>query len=272
MLGDIGDYIGATFGEVGHHPWQAAGALFGVPGWDPAIGGLFNNRPGGALLSPTGNFTSSAWHDMYQDNPNNTAGLDAFHRVNSIADVVAPMIAGGYAMGGGLGSQLGSMGGGGGLMGGGAGSSAGSSAMTLGPDISGSGGLFGVGSGMGGSTLPGTVAPEVASTSPYASAFGGTSMAYPFTMSGSGSSINPQMLQQAMSMMQQGQQRQQPQGQQMGGVSPQLSIGNPNMRPAAPLGPSMPYASFGNAGAGAGIGNPMGMAMQMLASKGLLNG
>jgi len=99
MLGDIGDYLGATFKEIGKHPLQAAGAALGVPGYDPFFGGLFNNHKGGALLSPTGNFTSSAWGEMYKDNPGNKGGLDTFHRINSIADVIAPMIAGGYASG-----------------------------------------------------------------------------------------------------------------------------------------------------------------------------
>lgn len=243
MLGDIGDYLGATFGEVGHHPWQAAGALFGVPGFDPAIGGLFNNRPGGALLSPTGNFTSSAWNDMYKDNPGNTAGLDAFHRVNSVADVIAPMIAGYY--GAGSAGLMGNGSSGGGLSGlfGGSGSGG---AATLGPDIQGSGSLFGIGSGMGGGTMTGTATPGLASASPFASAFGGTSMQYPFSLSGGASGFNPQMLQQGMSMMQQGQQHQ-PQGTS---VSPQLAFGNPSARAGTmPLGPSMPYSSFGGAGA-----------------------
>lgn len=99
-FGDIGAYLRATFGEIREHPWQAAGAALGVPGWDPAIGGTFNNRPGGALLSPTGNFTSSAWKDMYQNNPDAKDSLDTFHRLNSVADVIAPMIAGGGASGG----------------------------------------------------------------------------------------------------------------------------------------------------------------------------
>ena len=250
MLGDIGDYVGATFGEVGHHPWQAAGAALGVPGFDPAIGGLFNNRPGGALLSPTGNFTSSAWHDMYQDNPGNTAGLDAFHRVNSVADVVAPMIAGYYGAG-----SAGLMGNGGGGAGGGSGltglfGGGGSSATTLGPDIEGSGSLFGVGAGMGGSTMTGTAPAGLASASPYASAFGGASMQYPFTMQNS-PVISFDTIRQAMQMMQQQGQGQQNQQQRQQGLmgSPQLSIGNPVMRGASTIGPAMPYSTFNGAGA-----------------------
>lgn len=100
MLGDIGDYLGSIFGEVGHHPLQAAGAALGVPGYDPFFGGLLNNHKGGALLSPTGNFTSSAWNEMYQDNPNSTAGLNLFHGLNSAADVIAPSVAGAYGFGG----------------------------------------------------------------------------------------------------------------------------------------------------------------------------
>lgn len=109
LLDDVGDFAKATAGEIGHHPLQALGAALGVPGYDPFFGGLFNNHEGGALLSPTGNFTSSAWGEMYKDNPNATGGLDLFHRVNSIADIIAPAVAGGYASG-----ALG--GGGGGLL------------------------------------------------------------------------------------------------------------------------------------------------------------
>lgn len=239
MLGDIGDYLGATFGEVGKHPWQAAGAALGVPGFDPAIGGIFNNRPGGALLSPTGNFTSSAWGDMYKDNPNNTAGLDLFHRTNSIADVIAPMIAGGYASGG-----LGGGGGGfGGLMGGGSSSGAGT---TLGPDMAGSGGLFGVGSGMGMGAMPGTTAPELASASPYAGAFGGSSMAYPFSITPTSSMSIPQMMAQASSLMQQRNQQQQ---QGAAPVAPHaVAYGNPAVRNPS-IGQPTPYAQFSGAGA-----------------------
>lgn len=323
MLGDIGDYLGATLGEVGHHPWQAAGALFGVPGWDPAIGGLFNNRPGGALLSPTGNFTSSAWNDMYKDNPNNTAGLDAFHRVNSVADIVAPMMAGGYAMGGGLGGQLsgllgssspaGATWGGAsaspvtgsgiaGLFSPGAGAG-GLTGMFSGPAALGDSGLTGMvsasgpgsagmmggadmgsalgdaptglfsgllpGGGMSGTTS-GALGGGFSGMAAGAQGIGGTPAYSGLTGLGASNTIDPQMLQMASGMMQQGQQHQQPQGMSS---SPMLSIGNPSMRGSAPLGPSMPYAAFGNSGAGAPWGgNPMGMEMQMLASRGLLNG
>ncbi|MBU9259108.1 hypothetical protein KTD13_01940 [Burkholderia multivorans] len=112
FLGPIGDYVSSTFKEIGKHPLQAAGAALGVPGFDPAIGGTFNNHEGGALLSPTGNFTSSAWGEMYKDNPGAKSGLDMFHSVNKVADVVAPLMAGGYAMGSGIGTGSGTFGGG----------------------------------------------------------------------------------------------------------------------------------------------------------------
>jgi hypothetical protein len=150
MLGDIGDYIKATFGEIGHHPLQAAGAALGVPGYDPFFGGLFNNHQGGALLSPTGNFTSSAWNEMYKDNPNSTAGLDLFHKTNSIADVIAPIVAGGYGAGAASGSG-GFFGlGGSGASGGGA---SGLTGLFSGPAAVGDSGLTGTvsagGSGLG---------------------------------------------------------------------------------------------------------------------------
>ena len=86
-----------SLGEIASHPWQAAGAALGVPGYDPFFGGLFNNKPGGALISPTGNFTSSAWQDMYNRNPGDAGALNTFSGINSVADKVAPAIAGMYA-------------------------------------------------------------------------------------------------------------------------------------------------------------------------------
>ncbi|WP_155625844.1 hypothetical protein [Burkholderia vietnamiensis] len=136
FLGPIGDYVTSTFHEIGKHPLQAMGAALGVPGYDPAIGGTFNNHKGGALLSPTGNFSSSAWNEMYKDNPDKTSGLNTFHSVNKIADIIAPLIAGGYAAGSGIGTGSGTFGGG--LLGGGGGGSGGAA------------GLIGQGSGTGG--------------------------------------------------------------------------------------------------------------------------
>ncbi|BDC37924.1 hypothetical protein [Paraburkholderia terrae] len=164
MFGDIGDYVDSTFKEIGHHPLQALGALFGVPGYDPAIGGTFNNHKGGALLSPTGNFTSSSWDEMKADNPNHQAGLQEFGKVNKVADIIAPLIAGGYAAGGSLGGEIGSMfggsGGAGAALGGadGAGASLGTGGM---------GGLFGTSAGMTGGDVAGA---SVGSTSGLGSA------------------------------------------------------------------------------------------------------
>lgn len=163
MLGNIGDFVSSTFKEIGHHPLQALGAAFGVPGYDPAIGGTFNNHKGGALLSPTGNFTSSAWNEMYQDNPDKTSGLDMFHSINKVADVIAPMIAGGYAMGSGIGTGSGTFGGG--LLGGPAsvtGAGSGSSGGLLGstPQFAMPGGTSGVSmGGLGESGFAGSSGP-----------------------------------------------------------------------------------------------------------------
>lgn len=240
-LGNVLPFVQDTFGEIKSHPLQAMGAALGVPGYDPAIGGTFNNRPGGALLSPTGNFTSSAWQDMRNANPGDAGALNQFAGINSVADKIAPMIAGGYAMGGGLGSQLG------GLMGGGGTGASAAGGTTLGPNISGSGGLFGIGSGMGTGALPGTAAPELASASPYASAFGGSSMAFPFSMSsGAGASMNPQLLQQAMQMMQQ--RNQQQPGAQPASMPMPGAFGNAPVRGAS-IGQPMPYKSISMAGA-----------------------
>lgn len=106
LLGDVFGFVGDSANLIASHPLQAAGAAFGVPGYDPAIGGLLNNQPGGALISPTGNFTSSAWQNMYQNDPGNAGGLNLFNSVNGVADKIAPAVAGGFATGalGGIGS------------------------------------------------------------------------------------------------------------------------------------------------------------------------
>lgn len=260
MLGDIGDYLGATFGEVGQHPWQALGAAFGVPGFDPAIGGLFNNRPGGALLSPTGNFTSSAWNDMYKNNPGNTAGLDAFHKVNSAADIIAPIIAGGFASGALGGAGAASSGGGGagasglsgffggpaafgdsgltgtvsangsglsGLMGGDLSGSLGSAPTGLFSGLLPGGGMTGTSSGALGGGLSGSVAGM--------SPLGGA------TMGGFNFGSLGQLGQSLM-----GQKQQQPQQQQPQPVRP-FAFGNPHVSNGV-ISPQMPYAQFNGAG------------------------
>lgn len=96
-LGDAFDFVKDSVGEVFKHPGEALGAAFGVPGYDPFIGGLFNSDH--SLLSPTGNFTSSAWNDMYNDNPEDSGALGTFQGVNAVADKVAPALAGGFASG-----------------------------------------------------------------------------------------------------------------------------------------------------------------------------
>ncbi|HJQ13042.1 MAG TPA: hypothetical protein VJ840_18565 [Gemmatimonadaceae bacterium] len=206
-FGDIGDFVGSTFKEVGHHPLQALGAALGVPGYDPFFGGLFNNHKGGALLSPTGNFSSSAWDEMYKDNPNSTAGLDLFHKVNKVADVVAPMIAGAYgagsAFGGGNGISglLGSSGGGNGVLGG-------AGSFGLPESIEGGGPLTGVTAGLGSGTADASAFGV--GTSPYAGLMAG--QAYPFSMSGSG--IDYMQLINQLGKLNQQQQQQQQQNQQ----------------------------------------------------------
>ncbi len=97
IIDDAFSFVKDSVGELFNHPFQALGAAFGVPGYDPFFGGLFNNGPGGALISPTGNFTSGAWQDMYQDNPGDSGALGLFSGINSVADKVAPAIAGMYA-------------------------------------------------------------------------------------------------------------------------------------------------------------------------------
>jgi hypothetical protein len=94
VVDDVTSFIGDSVGEIFSHPLQALGAGLGIPGYDPFFGGLFNKD---ALISPTGNFTENAWQDMYNANPGDTGALDMFHGINSVADKIAPAVAGMYA-------------------------------------------------------------------------------------------------------------------------------------------------------------------------------
>lgn len=154
VISDAFDFIKDSVGEIASHPWQALGAAAGVPGYDPFFGGLFNNGPNGAIISPTGNFTSSAWNDMYNANPQDSGALGLFNGVNAVADKVAPAVAGYFAapaVAGALGGDTGSAANIGadtfstGL------GEAGGGATTLGGLESGMGGagLFGAGAGTG---------------------------------------------------------------------------------------------------------------------------
>lgn len=98
ILGDVGSFVKDTAGEIVDHPGKSLGTLFGVPGYDPFFGGLFN--PQHSLVGPTGDFTSSSWNDMAQAHPNDSGVLSTMQGVNGIADQIAPAIAGGFALGG----------------------------------------------------------------------------------------------------------------------------------------------------------------------------
>lgn len=95
IFNDVFDFVKDSVGEIFKHPGEALGAAFGVPGYDPFFGGLFNSEH--SLLSPTGNFTDSAWQDMYNDHPDDSGALGLFHGINSVADKVAPAAAGYFA-------------------------------------------------------------------------------------------------------------------------------------------------------------------------------
>lgn len=139
FFGNILPFVGDSLGEFASHPLQTLGAVAGVPGYDPFFGGLFNNKPGGALLSPTGNFSSSAWQDMYNRNPGDAAALNQFSGINSVADKIAPMIAGYYAAPG-IGAALGGIGNG-----------AAGAGANVGAGLAGTG-ASGVGAGIGDAT------------------------------------------------------------------------------------------------------------------------
>lgn len=146
LIDDAFSFVKDSIGEVVSHPLQALGAAAGVPGYDPFFGGLFNSKD--ALISPTGNFTSGAWNDMYNANPNDTGALNMFHGINDVADKVAPAIAGYYggpALSGAIGAE-----------GAGAAPAVGDSAFTTGLETAGTTG--GLESGMGGAAVFGPAA------------------------------------------------------------------------------------------------------------------
>ena len=154
ILGDAFSFIKDSVGEIASHPWQALGAAAGVPGYDPFFGGIFNNGPGGAIISPTGNFTPGAWNDMYNANPGDTGALGTFGQINSIADKIAPAIAA-PGIGQGLGAAFGSLGGAG------AGAGIGADTFATGLGEAGAGGastLGGLEAGMGGAAMFGPAA------------------------------------------------------------------------------------------------------------------
>ena len=153
IVDDAFNFVKDSVGEIASHPWQALGAAAGVPGYDPFFGGLFNSGPGGAIISPTGNFTQGAWNDMYQANPSDSGALGLFSGINSIADKVAPAIAA-PGIGSGLGAAFGSLGG----AGAGAGIGADTFTTGLGEGAGGASSLGGLESGMGGGALFGPAA------------------------------------------------------------------------------------------------------------------
>lgn len=144
VIDDIGGFIKDSIGEITSHPWQALGAAAGVPGYDPFFGGLFNNGPNGAIISPTGNFTPGAWQDMYQANPGDSGALGLFSGINSIADKVAPAIAA-PGISNGLGAAFGALSGGAGEA-----ASTGADAFTTGLETTAPATLGGLESGLGG--------------------------------------------------------------------------------------------------------------------------
>lgn len=106
VIDDTMDYITGGIKELASHPLQTLGTAMLGPG---LASGLDMAGLGfGSMISPTGNFSTGAWNDMMQANPD-SSGLGLFHGINDVADKVAPAIAGGFAAGGGgLAGSLGS--------------------------------------------------------------------------------------------------------------------------------------------------------------------
>lgn len=278
LFDNIFGFANDSLGEIASHPWQAAGAALGVPGYDPFFGGLFNNKPGGALISPTGNFTSSAWQDMYNRNPEDAGALNTFNTVNSVADKVAPAMAGYFAgpalsaaaSGAGSGAGAGAGWAGGSTTGAGMGAAA-TSAPEMG--LLGTGGMYGTAAAANGaapaaSSMSGLLGtggmygsvPMDMSSFGGAGVFGGApangvtgaassgapvlSNGGSFLTNGTGGMDWSSIAQQAGKMAMNNQQQQQ---RQQVGFTPSRPpvFGNPAVH-NAPIGPQMPYAQFNN--------------------------
>lgn len=157
--------------------------------------------------------------------------------------------AGGAALGAGAGAGLGAAGGG--VAGAGMGTAGGAALGTgglMGADIAGSGALFGPVAGMGGATMgtgigtgAGMGAGGLLGSAPYAAQFGGSTMAYPFSMT-SGNNLNPMMMRMGASLINQSQQQQQ---QAPGMVAQPHAFGNAPVRNPQ-LSQPMPYAQIGS--------------------------
>lgn len=162
LIDDIGGFLGkaVTFTkdvaeEAFHHPLQTLGTMALGPalasGMDMAGIGF------GSVISPTGNFSPSFWGDMASDFPGDSGALSLFSDINSVADKIAPAMAGGFAAPSGLFGSL--AGTGDAAMGIGAGASTAADTTLGGLEAStGGAGLWGPMAGMGTAIGPETAA------------------------------------------------------------------------------------------------------------------
>lgn len=137
FLGDAFDFTKSIFEEAFSDPLK-----FLTPGFDPILGNPLKGdfMSGDAVITPTGNFTSDVWNRMYERAGDDTGFLDRFQKYNSIADQIAPAVAGYY--GGGALSGLGQTGGT-------AGSTLGTAGTTGGTLVGDLGGMTATGTGWG---------------------------------------------------------------------------------------------------------------------------
>lgn len=110
ILHDAVDYTKSVGGLLGSNLHNII-----TPGFDPIIGNPLKGdfMSGDAILTPTGNFNSDAWQQMYDkagDNQDDINALNRFQGYNAVADKIAPAIAG-YFAGPALGAAFGSSGG-----------------------------------------------------------------------------------------------------------------------------------------------------------------
>lgn len=99
FFGDVGDTLGSIY-KTGEDKFLETI----TPGFDPIIGNPFTGDT--PIITPTGNFTDETWANL-SNNGLPSGVMDIWQQGNSIADIIAPMIAGGYlssAFGGSLGT------------------------------------------------------------------------------------------------------------------------------------------------------------------------
>lgn len=93
LIEDAFNFTKSIFQEAFDDPFK-----FITPGFDPILGNPLKGdfMSGDAVITPTGNFTGDVWERMRERAGEDQGYLDRFSNYNSIADQIAPALAGYY--------------------------------------------------------------------------------------------------------------------------------------------------------------------------------